>query len=271
LKLRDLQLKELELLILFRDICEENQLTYYISGGTFLGAIRHKGFIPWDDDIDVAMPREDYDKFVQLAPKVVKGEHQFWHYSLVSESKRPNSRLVDYSVKIKNNSWKIPREEPVWIDIFPLDGLPKSPIKAKLHKIKLLVLKVLVGFANFENIQDNKKGRPWYERVLIALNKVFSIGKLLNLTKQYDYLEQSLRKYSNDSSEIFFNFHGAYRFNSIFNKEQIYGNGIKVEFEGFEFNAPANYDEYLKQIYGNYMEVPPEHMRNKHNTEVIGE
>lgn len=268
LELKDLQQKELELLILFRDICDENQLTYYISGGTFLGAIRHKGFIPWDDDIDVAMPRKDYDKFVKLAPEIFKGDKQFWHYQTVAESKRPNSRLVDYSVKIINNSWKVPRQEPVWIDIFPLDGLPDSSIKINFHKMRLLFLKVMVGFANFENVQDNKGDRPWYERFLLSFNKLFSIGKHLNLNKQYDLLENALRKYSTDDSKVYFNFHGAYRFNSIFNKEQIYGEGRTLEFEGSQFHAPKNYDEYLKQIYGEYMKLPPEHMRNKHNTEI---
>jgi lipopolysaccharide cholinephosphotransferase len=269
LDLKELQKKELELLILFRDICDEHQLTYYISGGTYLGAIRHKGFIPWDDDVDVAMPRKDYDKFVKIAPELFQGEKKFWHYSTVSESKRPNSRLVDYSTKIMNNSWKIPRAEPIWIDIFPLDGLPKSSIKSNIHKVRLLFLKVMVGFANYENIQDNKPGRPWHERFLLWINNTFSIGKKLNLYKQYDVLENALRKYSNESSEVYFNFHGAYRFNSIFNKKTIYGEGISLEFEGTQFNAPKNYDEYLKQIYGEYMELPPEDQRNKHNTEII--
>jgi len=269
LELRDLQLKELELLVLFRDICDKNQLTYYISGGTFLGAIRHKGFIPWDDDIDVAMPRNDYDKFIRIASEEFQGDKQFWHYKSVLESRRPNSRLVDCSVKIKNNSWKIAREEPVWIDIFPLDGLPNSLLKAKFHKMRLLFLKVMVGFANFENIQDNKESRPWYEKTLLKFNKIFSIGKHLDLNKQYDLLENALRKYSNDSSEVYFNFHGAYRFNSIFNKKKIYGEGISLEFEGTNFNAPKNYDAYLKQIYGDYMQLPSEDMRNKHNTEII--
>ncbi|WP_430598102.1 LicD family protein [Enterococcus sp. AZ177] len=271
LELKDLQQKELELLILFRDICDKNQLTYYISGGTYLGAIRHKGFIPWDDDIDVAMPRTDYDKFVEIASKEFIGSKQFWHYSSISESKRPNSRLVDLSVKIVNNSWKVPRQEPVWIDIFPLDGLPKSSVKANFHKMKLLFLKVMVGFANYENVQDNKKDRPLHEKMLLKVNSIFSIGKYLNLNHQYDILEDALRKYSDESSEVYFNFHGAYRFNSIFNKKNIYAEGIILEFEGNYFNAPKNYDDYLKQIYGDYMQLPPEHMRNKHNTEIIKE
>lgn len=269
MELRDLQQVEFKLLKSFKNICDKYNLTYYISGGTFLGAVRHKGFIPWDDDIDVAMPRKDYDKFVEVAPNEFKNNQKFWHYSIERESKRPNSRLVDTSVMIKNNSWKESRNEPVWIDIFPLDGLPESKTKLQIHKIKLLFLKTLVGFANFENIQDNKPNRPWYETGLIKFNKAFSIGKKLDLYKQYDNLENELRKYSTTESKVYFNFHGAYRFNSIFNVDNIYGEGIYLEFEKEYFRAPKEYDKYLTQIYGDYMEIPPEHQRNKHNTEVI--
>lgn len=266
---RKLQLKELELLILFRDLCEKHDLTYYISGGTFLGAIRHKGFIPWDDDIDVAMPRKDYDQFVKIALEEISGEREFLHFSNNPESLRPNSRIVDYSFKILNNSWETPRKEPVWIDVFPLDGMPSSKILQSIHKCRLLYRKVLIGFANHENIQDNKPDRPFIERSLIQFNKITRIGKLLNVYSQYEKIEKLLRKYSNEKSDVYFNFHGAYRFKSILNIKKIYGEGRLVEFEGSYFNSPSNYDLYLTKIYGDYMKLPPEEERNKHNTEIV--
>ena len=269
MELRDLQLVELELLIEFRDFCDKNNLKYYISGGTFLGAIRHKGFIPWDDDVDVAMPRKDYDTFVEKASQYFDGDHKLWHFSLTPESRRPNSRLVDTKTFIRNNSWKESRVEPVWIDIFPLDGLPESSVLSTIHKIRLLFRKMLIGFANYENIQDNKKDRKMYEKLLIKINSIFGFGKRLDVYQQYHLIEKDLRRYSNERSKVYFNFHGAYRFKSIMNIEKIYGDGMQVEFEGNYFLAPAKFDEYLKQIYGDYMKLPDEESRNKHNTEVI--
>ena len=210
-KLRQLQLIEFELLKEFKSICEANQLTYYISGGTFLGAIRHKGFIPWDDDVDVAMPRKDYERFLKIAPELMKNQSAVMHYTIEKESKRPYIRLINRSVQVRNKSWQVSKIEPAWIDVFPLDGMPSSYFRVTIHKVHLLYRKVMVGFANYEYVQDNKPNRPWYEKALMALNNITGFGKHLDLYKQYDKLENTLRRYSDGKSKVYFNFHGAYR------------------------------------------------------------
>ena len=260
---------EFEMLMELRRICEKHHLTYYISGGTFLGAVRHHGFIPWDDDMDIALPREDYQKFIRVVNKELPEGMEFKSYSNDPNYHHPVARLVNYKVCVKNKSFSEARIEPSWIDIFPLDGMPDGKLAMNLHKIRLLWRKVTIGWANYDDLQDMKPNRPWYEKVLMFIGKTFKPGKFMNLTKQYAKLEKALMKYPSSKSKVYMNFNGAYRFNSIMNKDFYYGNGALYEFEGEKFPAPANYDAYLKKIYGDYMKLPPEEKRNVHSTEVV--
>ena len=122
-QLRALQLVELEIMKIFVNICERHQLRYIMIGGTMLGAIRHKGFIPWDDDIDVGMPRADYEKFLQIVRAELPADYDFLNYKQNPEYLRYFSRIVDTRVKVTNASYTDTLVEHAWIDIFPLDGL----------------------------------------------------------------------------------------------------------------------------------------------------
>ena len=147
--LRKLQLIELEILKEFVKICNEEKLTYYISGGTFLGAVRNKGFIPWDDDVDVAMPREDYEIFLNIVEKKLNKNYIFQTYRNTENYYHYFSRIVDNTIKVRNNSAKQSKIEPAWIDIFPLDGMPKNKIVLMIHKFVLLSKRALLQFSCF--------------------------------------------------------------------------------------------------------------------------
>ena len=260
---------EFEMLLELKRICEKNGLTYYLSGGTFLGAVRHKGFIPWDDDIDVAMPREDYERFTDVVAGELPEKMSFKTYKLDKTHRNPVARIVNNEVLVKNYSYSNPKVEPAWIDVFPLDGIPNSRLLTTIHKVHLLWRKVMIGWVNHEYIQDAKEHRKWYEKLLISVGNKMKLSKYFDITKQYSKLEDVLKKYPSGKSRFYFNFNGVYRFNSIMEKEVYYGDGDTYIFEGVEFNAPKNYHAYLSKIYGTYMDFPPENKRNLHKTEMI--
>ena len=145
-ELRDMQLAELDLLDFFANICEENNLTYYLIGGTLLGAIRHKGFIPWDDDIDVGMPRKDYQKFVNIM-NTEKSES----YVFNCGENDASSFLMHGKLKIKGTTIEQPdysirdNKSEIFIDIFPFDNAPDLKIKRFYLSWKIsLIRKVLL-------------------------------------------------------------------------------------------------------------------------------
>lgn len=265
---KELHQVELEILLVFRDICKRHNLTYYLSGGTFLGAVRHGGFIPWDDDVDVAMPRDDYEKFIKVVNFELSEDMEFKSIDNDYNYHVSWARIINNRVKVIVNNFQKPEIEPAWIDIFPLDGMPNNIIKMKIHKVHLLWRRVMFGWANYKYISYNKKNRPWYEKFLMFIGKTLKPGKLMNLKKQYMKMEKALMKYPASKSNVYMNFKGSYIFKSIMDKKIYYGDGAVYTFEGQQFNAPANYDAYLTKIYGDYMKLPPEEKRNKHATEI---
>ena len=267
--LRKLQLSELELLKEVVNICEKNNITYYISGGTYLGAVRHKGFIPWDDDIDIAMPRTDYEKFLKIVSEQEKDNFILSTYEDTSEGIHYPAKITNPNLKVVSSSGKNNQIWSSWIDIFPLDGMPNNKIISKMHQFHLLYLRARLKFTCFDdqvNLKD--KHRPLIERILIWIGLHTNFGKNSSSLKYLNKIDKSLKKYPEDKSKVYVNFMGSYKFKSIISKE-IYAEGAKYDFEGLKLNGPKYYDKYLTIIYGDYMTPPKNDEKNKHNTEVI--
>lgn len=270
--LRKLQLVEIDILKEVVKICNRNNLIYYISGGTFLGAVRHKGFIPWDDDIDIAMPRKDYEKFRIIANQELPKGYKYRNFKDDNEIKTCFSRVENSKVKVKDTSAINTDIRNAWIDIFPLDGMPKSKIKFFIRKYRLLYLRMMFQYSQFSKIvNQNLPNRPLHEKILIKIGKIIPFEKILN-TKKYMYkIDKTLQKISENESIYYMNFLGIYKFKSVMLKDEIYKEGALYEFEGEMYNAPKEYDKYLTQIYGDYMKVPKEEHKNKHHIEVLEE
>ena len=261
--LRELQLVELEILKDFVRFCKEKKLTYYISGGTFLGAVRHKGFIPWDDDVDVAMPRSDYEVFL----KEYKGRYKVATYRNDKESPHYAIRLVDEAKKVETINGSTKAEWSAWIDVFPLDGMPNNYFIRKIHSFRLMKARAELGFITINQI-PNKKKRPLIEKVLIKIAKRANPFKRRSAIKQFDKIDRILKTYPETNSKYYINFMGSYKLKSILKKDYYYKEGAFYDFEGMKLFGPKNYDAYLKVFYGDYMLPPKKDERNKHGTQL---
>ena len=263
--LRKLQLVEKDVLKRFIEICEKNSIQYYIIGGTLIGAVRHNGFIPWDDDIDIAVPRKDYNRLIHVMDNLDDDIIDMKYY-------KKDESLYYYPIKIVHKNYKIkePRVKEgyanPWIDILPIDGLPNSKMKSKIFKWKMLYYRLLLGLHYVDNLREIKRKK--FEKVIISFGRVTHIGKLINPTKIKDKIDKTLSRNSIDECEVVGTCMGAYFFHEFVPKK-FFGNGRKVEFEGLEVKAPEKIDAYLTHMYGDYMKLPPNEKQVAHKVEFI--
>lgn len=244
-------------------ICNENELSYYALGGTMLGAIRHKGFIPWDDDIDLGMPRKDYEKFLEIAPSVLSTHLKVVNYKNTPEYHYYITRVLDTTTKvIEDRIGNDDKYTNASIDIFPIDGTPNNPILRKIYYFRVMYHRALMALCYKDSI-DRKRKRSFLERVLLATLEIIPIEKITTPFKQKDKIDRLLSKQDIEKSEYIGNIMGAYRTREIVPKVW-YGNGTKYKFEDIELVGLDNYNEYLKITYGDYMKLPPEDNRKTH-------
>lgn len=248
--LEEIKKIELDILSYVDNVCKENGLRYFLCGGTLLGAIRHKGFIPWDDDIDIIMPRPDYDKLLEIIKSNTESK-----YKLLSIDQKDYyynfSKIVDSETELHENAFQDIENLGVYIDIFPLEGMPLDEKLCKKHFKKIDKVRKRINSFAIPKPKIRKNLFEYFKSIYYyTANKKASLtefqNKYLNLVRQYDY----------NNSTIVYATGGAYGMRDIFSKE-LFLEVINVEFEGHYFYAPKEYDRYLKGLYGNYMELPP--------------
>lgn len=260
LDLKELQNEELKILESTVKFLDDNNLEYYLCYGTLLGAIRHKGFIPWDDDIDIAMPRPDYDKLLKLSKeKDISDNLKIVSYSL-KNAKLPLTKVINTDIEINSLS-KI--DKNLWIDIFVIDGLPDSEEELAKHYKKELFHKGLIYLKtnSFKDIIHEKKSvsnrlKKLILKPIASLIPIsFSSKKMIKMAKKYDF-----EKSKNVGIYIWGD--GTLE---RFDKKDIYT--CKVDFEGKKYKTFKNYDRYLKQTYGDYMKIPKKEDQKTHYIE----
>lgn len=246
------------------DICEKNNLEYFMLGGTMLGAIRHKGFIPWDDDIDLGLPRKDYEKFLEIAPRQLANNLKIVNYKTDPNYHYYITRILDMDTKVIEE--RIENEEEKYtnasIDIFPLDGTPNNNILRKIYFFRVLYHRALMSLCYKDSI-DKKRKRSKKEKILLWVMMKLPIDKITTAYKQKEKIDKLLKKQDFYNSKYVGNIMGAYRTKEIVPKG-FYGNGKTYQFEDIKMNGLELYDEYLKYTYGDYMKLPPEDKRKTH-------
>jgi len=259
----------IELLDYVVEVCNRNELDYILVGGTLLGAIRHNGFIPWDDDIDVSLPRKHYEKLI-MELKKSSNEKYFLHdwsndenyNNLFAQFKLNNSCIVGEAF---NPKWI---HHGITIDIFPLDSLPKkTDLRQKL--ISFLIKQVFKGILHYRDLgyfsgfKVEIKRRPlrYILRVLILI-----ITSKLERKKIIKILYKLMTYFENSPSKNFYtNYTGPYPTLSETNPINSIWPSRKHTFEQGIYNIPKNYDVFLKNLYGNYQKLPPEEERLSHH------
>ena len=263
----ELHNKLFDLLIRFHNYCEENNLIYVLTGGSCLGAVRHHDFIPWDDDIDVNMPRHDYERLIELIKtRPIKDADFITCYTEKKEPyPYPYGKIVDTNTIVKELHWK-PYYMGIFIDIFPIDGMPEDEkLQKKLFK-KILNRQTLVygSFGRYE-----KRGTSKFNYILGCIGTFF-MHLLYIPTRRYlpRMCDKIARKYNITESSYEGCYFGMYGYKREVFPKGIYFPPSKLPFHGTLLNVIGKYDQYLTQIYGDYMTLPPEDKRITHMLEI---
>lgn len=264
-----LQSLELDMVKEFVRICNKYDLTYFMAGGTFLGAIRHKGFIPWDDDVDMGMYRHDYDRFLKIAETELAYPYKIQTYRNTGSHHYYFSHIVDTRYKVRRLGSLDKREEYVWIDIFPYDGLPNG-IRGDLFYLRLLFCRFCYHMANFDKINIARTDRAVWQKIvlkfLLVVYKFFRFDK----RKWINKIDVLLKSNDLRNCDRIMSFMGLKLHKEIIPRE-IYDDLIDYSFEEIHLKGPRNSDIVLKQMYGDYMELPPENKRKSHPMEVLSD
>ncbi|WP_283678138.1 LicD family protein [Lentilactobacillus sp. Marseille-Q4993] len=244
-------------------ILDANGIPYYAIGGTLLGAIRHQGFIPWDDDMDIALLRPDYEKLLVILPEILINDHYFLQTPFSDENYALSyAKLLDRNTYIEEKNNYNDAKKGVFIDIFPIDNIPESQLRRQkqITEIKRLdsrlylklrynfidnPIKKLYSPLSSEQLDTALEFKHNRERAMKTYNNLKDHFALKNLASQYDYEKE------------------------LFTETEL-GTPLEVPFEDTTIKVPAEYSSVLTRLYGDYNELPPENQQNsKHITRLI--
>lgn len=253
LSIRDMQMLELQIMKEIHAICQENDLTYYLGYGSCLGAVRHSGFIPWDDDMDIIMPYPDYIKFIEIT-KNRKNRYQLYSTESDPECIYPFAKFIDTNTELEEfqmDSKKI----GIYIDIFPICGIPENEgrIDRKLKKLKYLDYLVSVA----------RKRKPVGKNIITSFAQIimWPVAKIIGTRRINRLMIEEARKEKYESSRFVAVLPPAYGKKEVMKKE-VFAKKKLISFETEEFFIMESYDEYLRGIYNDYMKLPPEDKRS---------
>jgi lipopolysaccharide biosynthesis protein len=267
-KIRKIQLKMLEDL---NQLCLENDIKLMLGGGSFLGAIRHKGFIPWDDDIDLMMLRDDFEKLLKVLDNLTK-EYEFQYinpqknsYCTFAKLMYRNSRLIEVG------SENIPKLQGVYLDIFIIENIPDKKIVSFFYGLKCNYMQLVsssIVMAKFPS-EYNKKifMQSFSGKINYFIRKTIGfLYRYQNIEKYFIKVDKTFKKYKDKKTNYVTIQSGRKHYFGEKLPKKIFEEFIEYPFENIKVLGPKDYDVYLKNLYGsNYMQLPPIEKREKHH------
>ena len=252
----ELQRKSFELLQLIVKICDKYDIKYYLVCGSALGAVKYKGFIPWDDDIDVGMLRPDYNLFLEIAQKELPDWCFLQNYRTESMFPQTYSKLRNSNTTfLEKDIAGLAINHGIYMDIFPIDGHPRGTIGRIMFDFKFKI-NTWIRYSIFENHPNQK---------IQSRNKILRVLRIHKLaTIAHRGMERMLSGYSLEKSELWCNY-GNWQGKLEYAPKWHYGEGTWAEFEGLKVRIPENYDAYLTQKYGDWRADPPPDLQKSHH------
>ena len=258
-ELQHLHKVEIEILDEIDRICRKNNINYCLAGGTLLGAVRHGGFIPWDDDLDVAMPRDDYEKFIDVCKSELSDD--FYLHSIETDKTYWNAFIKirkKHTIFEEINISGLRCDTGIYVDIFPLDdatavdSVQKRIVTQLIKEISALYL-FKIGFFKKHYCKPSRK-------------VIYRILSIIPTVKLHKIQTKLMKRFKSNSSKYFINYGSNYNPIKQTMPKEIYMPFKEISFEGKMYFAPNDTDYFLKRIYGeNYMELPPAEKRITHN------
>lgn len=252
---------ELKVALEVRRICEKHNIQYFITAGTCLGAVRHGGFIPWDDDIDMGMVRSEYERFLKACEEDLSEE-----FFLQTWDTDPGYPMSYAKVRLKNT--RFPESfsqgvhlkcEGLFVDIFPYDSVPEKPLDRKVQAAKYFLCKRILWIK--KGMGKDMRTESLKKRIKYDMFKAFAC--LFSYEAVKEYLRKTQIKYNGERTRKIVT-EGAYPYEKE-SIERFWAENLEVvEFENERFLAYKNRDEYLTHLYGDYMKLPPEDQRGGH-------
>lgn len=256
-ELRQIGEVQLDIMDEVHRICVKHNLTYYMIAGTLLGAVRHRGFIPWDLDIDIGMPREDYERFREIVGKEAADRFAYLDYRSYKNYIRPHALMVrnDTKIHLKYDRWnRNVMDLGVYIDIFPLDNVPDAEnLRVKQDK----KLKKLRRFKDMR-LPYCYSANAFRRLVHTGISFLLSWRSVEKLNSKQ---QQWMQKYSYQETKCICSMASQYTYKKQCMPKEIYGTPVLLEFEGRQYYAPREYTQYLTRLYGDYMQLPPPEKR----------
>ncbi|MCI6805660.1 MAG: LicD family protein [Prevotella sp.] len=254
----------------FHDICHRNGFRYFACGGTAIGAVRHKGIIPWDDDIDVSMPRPDYDRFINYCMSHDLGDYEMAGPHITENYAVPFIKLCSKKTTLIEEE-DTPCLIGAYIDIFPLDGTCDDiqeavMLKKRYNRIwnKLEAISTRNSFPEYMALL--KTPHEWGRFAIKTIGFFFRKPLRKYILRLLDNIS---RKYPFESSSNVIVYCGSYNEKEIMPKSFCEGTDISMPFENISINMPSGYDDYLTRIYGDYMQLPPVEKQVTHHFHAV--